>query len=264
MRKHRSTFTLSIALILLTAALPAAAQTSGSDRLFLAFAEEAAIVDSQWWEGRVELSEGAFEPIGLDATVLTGIAAFEIRENLEVGGRVGFGDTDTPGGVPDGSGATDLDLWGKYRFAPQGDIEWAVGGGVIVPTGDDTAGLGMDAFSINAFGSMRYKLSRGIISGHAGVRMNGDGMALGGPEIEGKTAAMLGGGYIHPVSDRVTLVGELVYEGKRFEGVDASMQVLGGFNWRIQNRGMVRAAIAFGLEDGAPDTEFLAGYAFQF
>ena len=33
---------------------------------------------------------------------------------LSVGGRVGFGSTDASGGGPDGSGATDLDVYGKY------------------------------------------------------------------------------------------------------------------------------------------------------
>ena len=120
------------------------------------------------------------------------------------------------------------------------------------------------AFSVGAFGSLRYKLARGIFAGHVGVRLNGDGMILGSPEIEGKSSASVGVGYIHPISDQTTLVGEAVFESKRFDRADSDFRVLGGINWRIQNRGMIRAAVAIGLADGAPDTQVLAGYAFQF
>ena len=251
-----------LSLLLLT--LPAVAQnpTSGSDRLFLAFAEDATVIDeSQWWEVQVEFADGDI----VDATIVRGIVAIRARPNLEIGGRVGFGNTDTPAPFPDGSGATDLDAWAKYYLgSSSSNTEFAVGGIVTIPTGDDTAGLGFDSFGLGAFGSVRHRLERAIITGHAGLRLNGDGMFLGSPGVDGKTSVHLGGGVIVPLSDQVTAVGELYYEGERFDGAESDVRILGGINWRVNQRGMVRFAVALGLEDGAPDAQLLGGYAFRF
>jgi len=260
MPKPRCTIATLFVLLSVLATVPVAAQTSGSDRMFLAFVEDAAIVETQWWEAQVELSESDF----VDAFIIRGVAAIEIRDKVEVGGRVGFGSTDTPGLLPDGSGATDLDVWGKFQFGSRGDNEFAVGGIATIPTGDNTAGLGVDAFSLGAFGAVRHRLPRAIVNAHAGVRLNGDAEFLGGPEINGKSSLILGGGMIHPLSDRVTVVGEFKFESKRFDGGDSDTRILGGINWRPSNRGMIRGALSIGLTDGSPDFQLFGGYAFFF
>ena len=165
-----------LALLPLAAAapvrLPAVPATSSSDRLFLAFVPEAAVVENQWWEGQFEYADYN----ALDVYLLRGVVAFQPWKRWEIGARVGFGNTDTPAGVADGTGATDLDVWGKYYLGKSGDAtEFAVGGLVTVPTGDDAAGLGLDAFSSGGFGSLRHRFERFILSVHAGVRFNGDG-----------------------------------------------------------------------------------------
>jgi hypothetical protein len=203
-----------------------ATPTSSNDRLFLAFAEEATVVERQWWEG-----------------------------------QVGTADAD----AVDGSGATDLDLWGKYHLGGSETMEWAVGGMLTVPTGDETAGLGNDAFGASGFGSMRYRMKRMILAGQAGLRFNGDGKnATDVNEREGETSPMVGAGLIFPFSDQLAGVAEARYEDGHLEGDDADTRALGGINWRAGGRGMLRAAIAFGLSDGAPDSELLVGYAAQF
>ena len=83
-------------------------------------------------------------------------------------------------------------------------------------------------------------------------------------EVDGKTSPLVGAGMIFPQSDRVTFVAELTFEGERFEGADSDVRVLGGLNWRLHNRGMVRGAVAFGLTDGAPDLQLIGGYAWTF
>jgi len=263
----RISFGLSLTLLVLLVAFPVSAQTSGTDRLFMGFDEEAAVVDSQWWEGQGEIAEGS----DFDAVIARPVAAFQLREAVEIGGRVGFGRTDSSPGTPDGTGATDLDLWGKYHFGVQGDAEWAIGGTATVPTGDDTAGLGFDAFSLGGFGSMRYRLSQGFISASVGVRLNGDGQFRGpGTELEGKTSVTGNVGWLYPISDTVTFVAEADAESRRFErngsvpGVGTVVRVLGGINLRVANRGMVRVAIVGGLTDDAPDLQILGGYAFHF
>lgn len=234
--------------------------TSSSDRLFLSFAEDATVVDRQWWEGQVE----AADDDSADANVVRAVLAFQPWVDMEFGGRVGFGDTDVTNGS-DGSGATDLDVWGKYHLGGNEQTEFAVGGVVTVPTGDETAGLGSDAFGVSAFGSIRYRLTRSIITGQAGLQFNGDGRR--GSETEdrdGETSPMAGVGVILPFSDNVAGVAEARYEDGRLQGDDADTRVLGGVNWRPGGRGTLRGAIAFGLSDGAPDTELIVGYAAQF
>ena len=72
--------TILVLAALLCGCLPALAQTgstgkptSGSDRLFLAFIEDATLVDGQWWEVQVETAD--FD--AFDANVIRGVAAFQ-------------------------------------------------------------------------------------------------------------------------------------------------------------------------------------------
>jgi len=258
-----------IASILLSIVLPitASAQaegskvaTSSSYRLFHGFIEDATIVDNQWWEGWLEYAEGEH----VDMFLLRGVAAFQPWENFELGATVGFGSSSASGLLPDGSGATDLDIWGKYHFDGGGDAtEFAAGGVITVPTGDDTAGLGYDAFSIAAFGSVRHRYERTILSAHAGVRINGDG-GIFLTELDGEISPMLGVGFFYPHSDEVTFIAEASFESERFDGADSDLRVLGGINWRLTNRGILRSAVGVGLTDGAPDAQLILGYAVNF
>ncbi len=253
-------FAVLAAAALLAPVLAADRATSPQDRLFLSFIEDATYTDGQWWEGQLELSDGEF----VDSTVLRGVVALKIRDRVEVGGRVGFGDTDAPGGAG-GNGATDLDLWGKYHFGTVNDrTEFSAGAIATVPTGDEDDGLGTDAFSVAAFGAVRHRLNRAILTGNVGVRVNGDAQPFGGPDVDGETSPFLGAGVIVPLSDRVAFVGEGRWEDGRFDGADSDARLLGGLNWRVSNVGQLRTAIAVGLDDGAPDGQVLVGYAAQF
>jgi hypothetical protein len=253
----------SLALAQTEPADPAPKPTSSTDRLFLAFAEDATLVDRQWWEGRAEFASDVYDV--WDATVIRGVVAFQPWVDFEVGGTVGFGDTDASGLVSDGSGATDLDLWGKYHLGNTDQTEFGVGGVITVPTGDESAGLGSDAFGVSAFASLRHRLDRLILTGFGGVQFNGDGRrAREQSDRDGETAPMVGAGVIFPVSDRLSAVGELTFRGGRLDHDDDDSRALAGINWRVGGRGMIRAAIAAGLSDDAPDVAATVGYATQF
>jgi hypothetical protein len=265
-------FPASLLLIVL-ACLPVAAQTDApepttstttrtahaTDRLFLSFAEEATLVDRQWWEGQAEVQDGD----GFDARLLRAVAAFQPWAQVEFGGRVGFGDTSLPGTLPDGSGATDLDLWAKYHFGSSGRTQFAAGGLATIPTGDDTAGLGFDSFAFGVFGSMRHQGERLTFSGNVGVNRDGDGQ-LFGVSLDGETSFTAGAGVLIPSSDRVTFVGEARFQSERFTGADADTRILGGINLGAGKSGVFRAALALGLTDGAPDGQLTVGYAAMF
>lgn len=246
-----------------TAAPPATAPSEDPARLFQAFAEDAAIVKGQWWEGQFDFSSRDLPGGSLDVTSANLVAAFQPFRDLEVGGRVGFGTTSADGVLPDGSGATDADVWGKWRFGGGGPADFAVGVLATVPTGDDQAGLGFDSFAIEAFGAMRYELRALTVGGHLGFRMNGDGQVQGFT-LDGKTSAVLGGTVIYPFAKGASLIGELNLETERWEGADSDIRALGGIEWRVTRRGLVRGAVSVGLSDGAPDRRFLAGYAYAF
>ena len=234
-------------------------QAGATDRLFLSFAEEATLVDRQWWEGQIEFLDGS----GFDATILRGIAAFQPWDQVEFGGRVGFGDTSRAGTLADGSGATDLDLWAKYLFNPEGKTQFAGGGVATIPTGDDAAGLGFDSFSFGAFGSLRHQGNRFLYTGNIGINTNGNGQIFG-TNISGDTSFTAGAGILIPTSGRLTFVGEARYGSERFSGFDSDTRLLGGINLGVGKGGVFRAAISVGLTDGAPDSQLIAGYAATF
>lgn len=238
--------------------------TPSSERLFRSFIQDATVVDNQWWEAQLEYTDGDAR----DTFILRGVASFNPWKNVELGARVGFGSSDASGNNTDGSGATDLDLWGKYHLGMVADsTEFAVGAVATIPSGDEAAGLGDDSFAVSAFGAMRYQYDRFIFSAHAGARLNADGTEFtveGSSEIKGEVSPMAGVGLFFPFSDVVTFVGEVNYEGKRFEGRSSDLSALGGINWRVSNRGIVRAAASLGLSSGADDAQLIVGYAVNF
>ena len=176
-----------------------------------------------------------------------------------------MGNTDTSPGLQDGSGATDLDVWGKWFLGSDAnETRFAVGALATIPTGDDTAGLGYDQVSVGAFGSLRYQLPKWAFSGYIGARANGDAQFLGLPEVDGETSLLAGVGGLVPFNDRLTMVGELYYEGERFAMGEPDFRALIGVNVHKVGPGMIRAAFTAGLDDGAPEAQIIAGYASEF
>jgi hypothetical protein len=222
-----------------------------TDRMFLTFGQEATLVDRQWWEGQVEYLDLAS---GFDVTILRLVAAFQPWNQVELGGTVGFGDTDY------GSGATDLDFWAKYHFGKGGKTEYAAGGLLVVPTGDDAAGLGNDSFAFGGFGSFRHRAKRATFAGNLAVRLNSDGVG----NRDGETSFELGGGVIIPTNDKLSFIGEVRFESERLRGYESDLRALGGINLAAGKSGAFRAALALGLTDGAPDLQVIAGYASTF
>lgn len=234
------------------------------DRLFLGFIEDATIVDRQWWEVQLEYSSGDVVEAGL----VRGVVAFQPWNDVELGGRLGFGNTSTTGSLPDGRGATDLDIWGKYYLGnpnDDGKVDLAVGVQLRVPTGDNTSGLGYDAFAGGFFGSLRWRISRMFtLSGNAGFEVNEDGETLNSPPLDGRTSERLGVGIIVALSQRLNLIGEWAYAGERFEGMGTDSRLAAAVNWRLGKTGMLRGSVVGGTSSGAPDIQLLVGYVWQF
>ena len=119
-----------------------------TDRLFLSFMEDAALVKSQWWEAQISYANSsAGTPV--DSVVFRGVVAFRPIKTLEVGGNFGFGTTNAShSGQPDGTGATDLQAYAKWVF-PDGapNTDFTAGMIFTIPTGDDYVGLGFNSFA---------------------------------------------------------------------------------------------------------------------
>jgi hypothetical protein len=265
---------LAFCLILLTVATisitPLTAQTGSrtpdTDRLFLGFAKDASLANQQWWEGQLEV----INHDSMDVVAANLVFAIRPIERFEFGGKVGFADSDLPTPLNDqeGSGATDLDLWGKYELGSLEDgTDLVVGVTATVPTGDDSAGLGMDSFDIGAFVSSRKTMDRFDLVGHVGANFHGDGRILG-VDLDGKVSAELGIGFIFPMSETLSLVAEGNIETDQYKNAgtlgDTDTRILGGLDWKLADHGMFRGALALGLTDGAPDTQLILGYAARF
>jgi len=280
--KNLKRWTAALACSMLSAALfSAAAQTStepppastspstpvsnagafAQDRLFLeSFEFDGAIIPGQWWEANLTYTDAD----SVDAWTVDLLVALQMLAKLEVGGRVGFGSTDASGGLSDGTGATDLDFWGKWRVGTSSvDTDISVGAEVTVPTGDDAVGLGTDAFALTFFGALRQQMQNSVLTAYAGLQFNDDGQTFG-TTLQGETAGIMGVGLMLPLTDTITFVGEGNLVTERFEGADSDFAVRGGINWHPTDKGVVRAALEFGLTDGAPDAVLLAGYAHTF
>ena len=186
-------------------------------------------------------------------------------EPIEVGGRVGFGSTNTDRPLPDGSGATDLDLWAKWRVgASSPDTDISIGGEVTIPTGDDRAGLGTDAFALTLFGALRQELQNSVFTAYVGIQFNDDGRIFDDIKLEGRTAGLMGGGVILPLSNKISFVGQANLTTERYEGADSDFNIEGGINWHVSKRGVFRTSLLIGITDGGPDSALLAGYAHTF
>jgi len=263
-------FALALAAALALAIVPAGAQdakgkdaapaaSSAAGRLFLGFDREATLADRQWWEGQIEIADDDV----VDVAQVRLVVALQPFKGFEFGGKVGFGSTDTPGGILDGDGATDLDLWAKVDLGSFSGTRLAVGAIGTVPTGDDSVGLGTDAFALGGFLSMRRPTRHAVFHADIGARVQDDGRVFG-VDIDGRTSGFFGFGAIIPLDDRLDLIAEGRFESERFRGADPDTRVLGGIDWRVAGRGRLRAAVGVGVTDGAPDVQLIAGWAAMF
>ncbi|HXV77021.1 MAG TPA: hypothetical protein VD788_11960 [Candidatus Polarisedimenticolaceae bacterium] len=234
----------------------------GADRLFVSFVEDAAFVGRQ--RAQAQLTVADFDRS--QSYVSEFLAAYNWRAvpTLEVGGRIGYAGTDFDRGGG-ASGMTDLEFWGKFLAGSsvKTGTRWAPGAVLTLPTGDADTGLSAEASRLKLFATARHELGRLTLSGNLGLRYNEDA-TIDGTELAGEIAGSLGIAALLPVGDQLVGVAELYFEGKRFEqGQDTGLFLVGA-NWKPLEHGFFRLAAGFGLEDGAPDFQLVAGYVFDF
>jgi hypothetical protein len=236
---------------------------AGGDRLFLAYVEDTSMVQRFRFEAQLDyagLDDG-------DSIASRMIVAAQVPQipRIEFGGRFGYAGITGSDTLPDGNGATDLDLWAKFHLGPRWlrNADFAFGGLVTLPTGSEDNGRSFDALRSQLFFAMRYRFSKFMLAARAGAWFNENG-TLGPVTLEGQTAPALSAAIIFPWRERLVIIGEASFEGERFSGAGDDARLLGGVNWKPLPWGSFRLALSGGLTDGAPDAQFLGAWVFDF
>jgi hypothetical protein len=224
-----------------------------AQRLFQRFAEDAAIIPGGWVEGRFSWEH--FDGGG-DRFLLGGLFAFKVAEGAEVGLDFGYEDVDLKDFDLSGSGLSDINVYGKYRFHG-GTSPCAAGGLVKVPTADETKGLGTGKLDFEAFGSCRADLSAVTLTGNVGARYNGSPDA---PYPDSQASVLAGAGLIFPAGKRVSVVIETSWESERLKGAGNDARLTLGVQGVPSRPGWgLRGAVVLPLNDSALDYQGLFG-----
>lgn len=228
-------------------------------RLFMRFAEDAAIVPSYWLEGQARLdlslpaiSEDVRGAGEADLLTVGPIFAFNVAEDFEFGSRIGMAFRDADTGSSE-TGLTDLDIWGKIAIVTD-PVNIALGILVKLPTADESKLLGTGETDIEFFAGLRKNFTSFTVAGNLGLRINQDPeFDEDVVEVEGKESVLAGLAIIVPVGTSWALTGEWAFETERIEGFKNDSRLLGGAEWRADESFAFRGSLAVGLADGSPD-----------
>ncbi|HEV8120511.1 MAG TPA: hypothetical protein VGQ67_05925 [Candidatus Polarisedimenticolia bacterium] len=224
-----------------------------AQRLFQRFAEDAAIIPGGWVEGRFSWEH--FNG-GADRFLLGGLFAFRVAEGAEVGLDFGYEDVDLNEPDLNGSGLSDINVYGKYRLRG-GTSPCALGGLVKIPTADDTKGLGTGKLDFEAFGSCRADLSAVTLTGNLGARYNG---SPDPPFPDSRASVLAGAGLIFPAGRRMSVVLEASWESERLDGAKNDARLTLGVQGVNARPGWgLRGAVVLPLNDSELDYQGLFG-----
>ncbi|MDZ4702137.1 MAG: transporter [Rhodothermales bacterium] len=148
-------------------------------------------------------------------------------------------------------GISDLLLHVKHHI-PGRRAQFALGGYIILPVGDEEVGAG-DDLDLGIFGALRHSLNgRTALTATAGLDFfeQGDDYDL---------ALRLGGGIIHRTSDRLALVGELFIRTE-----SDTVLLAGGLDYRVSPQGRLRPGLGIGLSDETADLSLALSYLHSF
>ena len=235
----------------------------GADRLFRSFVEDVVFVEGQ--RAQTQVSGADFDDATSYVSELLGAFNFTALPRFEVGGRVGYAGTEFDPSGTGASGFTDLELWGKLlvHTSPHSGLRSAAGWVLTLPTGEAETGRATGALGAKVFGALRYELGPVTLSANGGLRFTDD-TEIDGVDRQGQVGGSLAAAALMPFGERLVGVAEAGYESKRYEDGQDEGAVLVGVNWRVLREGILRLALSFGLSDGSPDAELIAGYAFEF
>jgi hypothetical protein len=236
---------------------PSAPGNRDARRLFQRFAEDAAIVPGGWTEGQLiytDLGDGD------NNQLLAALIAFRVTDQVEAGLRLGYERQAADPG-PDGSGLSDIDLYGKYRLHG-GASRCALGGLLKVPTGHEEEGLGTGKTDVEGFAACRADLPAVSVTGNVGLRYNGN---PDDPLPSSDASVLAGAGLLLPAGAKMTFVIEATYESQRLDGAGSDARLTLGWQGVARAPGFgFRGALALPLSDGAPDFQLFFGAVYLY
>lgn len=248
---------LAALFVLLFASL-ASAGAADEVRLFQSYFYDSPISQTNHVQPAVEYS--SFD--GGSSFQLGANAGLAVNQKLEVQGLFRYLSLSPDEGDGE-SGLSDIWLFGRYNVHQNESTEISAGGLVSLPVGKEEVGQGH--LNFGGFAALRYALDNGmVIAGSVGLifyeitkyEMDTDSMELE-EEEEYESSLRIAGGFIYPVNEETSMVGELAMEDE-----SEFMMVSGGVDHNI-GRGRVRIALGAGLDDGAPDLMVMAGFLLE-
>jgi hypothetical protein len=211
--------------------------------LFQTFFEDAPIAADFYWEGFFQYLafEGDISTIDLAAQ-----GAFPVGPQTQVGGAWAFRNIS-----PGNSGLTDLVVSGRHNIS-QAPAAISIGALMTLPIGSKD--IDESNFNFSGFGALRYPLVSGqVLTGALGLEFVEQGSAR-------EAGLLLAGGVIVPAGTDLHFIGEINIRSRS----DYAL-ISGGVDYVLQGiGGKIRGALGLGVDAGAPDFAFHAGYFLGF
>ncbi len=238
---------LLFALTLCLVAPAARAQYALDDvHLFVNFLPDAAVATTGYVNGGISFASYDFR----SQTTLGGSVHVPFTPRFEGAASLQYVSIDPDIGR-NRDGISDLLLHVKHHI-PGRRAQFAIGGYITLPVGDEEVGAG-DDLDLGVFGALRHALNGNTaLTATAGLDFyeQGDDYDL---------ALRLGGGIIHRTGDRLALVGELFIRTE-FDTV----LLAGGLDYRVSPQGRFRPGLGIGLSDETADVSLALSYLHTF
>jgi len=244
-----------------------AREVDGDDRLLTQFVKDGDVVAHRWLEGTTEFQSWD----NGDRASAGALLAFTLASDFEVGVAFAGNWVDPDGGSSE-SGFADTQVFGKVRLIEK-PVILSVGTVITIPTGDEDEGMGTGELDMEFFGAIRKAYRSMTCVANAGFRVNQDADARlseggfagkqSGGETEGKVSGTLGAGLIFLQGEHWSYQAELSFETKRYRNHDSNLRFIPGVSYRTA-RASLRAGVAIGLSDAAPDYSLLGSAAWRF
>lgn len=248
---------VALALVVVTAAVPAPARAAETDilRIPAIFPYDAQTIDTWWFEAGVEYRKTDDTPGSPKSSdlLVKALAAFSPIPELEVGATISHISRDFDRdalGSP--SGPSDALAWGKYRFHREQETMFTVGAFASLPTGDEDDGLGNGNIDPGVFLAAGTRTAgNAFVEASLGLRVNGD-LDSRFARADGKTSVLVDIGAVIPASQGFDAFAAFALETERYDGGDSFAQVSGGGRWQISGPWRLQAQAGLGLGDAAP------------
>ncbi len=273
--KKRILFLVIISVLCLS--MQAIAEITENNRLLQKPEWDGAIISGKWLNNEVRYQQ--FEVNGnedvnflsVGSTFITSIPAIP---NFEIGAKLWLMNANYDH-FDSETGLSDIDCWGKYQFYNMNNLLISGGIQLTLPLGSDSIlhPRASGETNIELFGAARYRVSEiTSVVGHVGLRRNADadvdlssknGFDIDA-EIEGETQIEAGCGIIYQLQPSLNLLGEFNIATEAYDDSESDIEMTFGAEYMLKPNMSVKGGLGFGLDDGAPQAELIAGCTLLF